>query len=101
MNLKQDTTLDILYTNKLKYFQNKFNVIIPKLNKKIEELNEIKTPENEKEINSKICDYESKIKLIINEKNKYFLDNSKYLFEYFLFLYDGNLLDVNIKPKKH
>ena len=68
MNLKQDTTLDILYTNKLKYFQNKFNIIIPKLNKKIEELNEIKTPENEKEINSKIDDYESRIKLIINEK---------------------------------
>ena len=30
MNLKQDTTLDILYTNKLKYFHNKFNVLIPK-----------------------------------------------------------------------
>ena len=36
MNLKQDTTLDILYTNKLKYFQNKFNIIITKLTKKIE-----------------------------------------------------------------
>ena len=80
MNVKQDTTLDILYTNKLKYFHNKFNVLIPKLNKKIEELKEIKTAENEKEINIKIDDYEGKIKLIINEKNKYFLDNSKYLF---------------------
>ena len=77
MNLKQDTTLDILYTNKLKYFQNKFNIIIPKLNKKIEELKETKTEDNEKEINLKIEEYESKIKLIVNEKNKYFLDNSK------------------------
>ena len=83
MNLKQDTTFDILYTNKLKYFQNKFNIIIPKLNKKIEELKEMKTADNEKEINIKIEDCESRIKLIINEKDKYFLDNSKYLFEYF------------------
>jgi F420-0:gamma-glutamyl ligase len=97
MNLKQDTTLDILYTNKLKYFQNKFNIIIPKLNKKIEELNEIKTAENEKEINIKIEYYESKIKLIINEKDKYFLDNSKYLFEYFE---TKQNIDKNNTPKK-
>ena len=97
MNLKQDTTLDILYTNKLKYFQNKFNIIIPKLNKKIEELNEMKTVDNEKEINNKIEDYENKIKLIINEKNKYFLDNSKYLFEYFE---TKQNIDKNNTPKK-
>jgi hypothetical protein len=97
MNLKQDTTLDILYTNKLKYFQNKFNIIIPKLNKKIEELKEMKTGDNEKEINIKIEEYESKIKLIVNEKNKYFLDNSKYLFEYFE---TKQNIDKNNTPKK-
>ena len=32
MTLKPDITLDILYTNKIKYFNNKFTVVIPKLN---------------------------------------------------------------------
>ena len=43
MNLKPDTTLDILYTLKVKYFNTKITVVIPKLNKQIEELKELKT----------------------------------------------------------
>ena len=97
MNLKPDTTLDILYTLKVKYFNTKITVVIPKLNKQIEELKELKTPENEKETNSKIEECEKKIKFIINEKNKYYLDNSKYLFEYFE---SKQNIDKNNTPKK-
>jgi hypothetical protein len=42
MNHKQDITLDILYNAKVKYFNNKCTVLIPKLNKQIEELKEYK-----------------------------------------------------------
>ena len=56
-------TLDILYTNKLKYFQNNDKIIIPKLQKKIEELKENKHGENEKELNERISEIEIKLKL--------------------------------------
>ena len=97
MNVKQDTTLDILYNNKLKYFQNKSSIIIPKITKKMDELKGSITPENEKEVKLKLEDYENKIQTIINEKNKYFLDNSKYLFEYFE---SKQNIDKNNTPKK-
>ena len=58
MNVKQDTTLDILYNNKLKYFQNKSSIIIPKITKKMEELKGSMTPENEKEVKLKL-DYKT------------------------------------------
>ena len=58
MNVKQDTTLDILYNNKLKYFQNKSSIIIPKITKKMEELKGTMTLENEKDVKLKLEDYE-------------------------------------------
>ena len=64
MNVKQDTTLDILYNNKLKYFQNKSSIIIPKITKKMDELKGSMTPENEKEVKVKLEDYENKIQNI-------------------------------------
>jgi hypothetical protein len=97
MNTKQDITLDILYTNKLKQFQNNDKIIIPKLLKKIEELKEGLLEENKKDVNEKIKELESKINLITNEKNKYFLENSKYLFEYFE---TKQNIDKNNTPKK-
>jgi len=97
MNFKQDITLDILYNNKLKYFQNKSSTIIPKITKKIEELKGSITPENEKDVLLKIESYENKIQTIVDEKNKYFLDNSKYLFEYFE---SKQNIDKNNTPKK-
>ena len=56
MTSKQDITLDILYTNKLKYFQNNDKIIIPKLIKKIEELKETIVENNKKDIEIKIKD---------------------------------------------
>ena len=97
MNTKQDITLDILYTIKLKHFQNNDKVIIPKLQKKIEELKELLINENKKEIIDKIKELDLKIQLLINEKNNYFLENSKYLFEYFE---SKQRIDKNNTPKK-
>jgi hypothetical protein len=71
MSSNQEITLDILYTNKLKYFQNNDKIIIPKLLKKIEELKEILIEENKKEIHEKIKELELKINTINSEKNKY------------------------------
>jgi hypothetical protein len=97
MNIKQDITLDLLYTNKLKQFQNNEKVIIPKLFKKIEELKEGLLEDNKKDTTEKIKELELKINLLIHEKNKYFLENSKYLFEYFE---SKQNIDKNNTPKK-
>jgi hypothetical protein len=97
MSANQDITLDILYTNKLKYFQNNDKVIIPKLLKKLEELKELFLEENKKEIQEKINEIEIKIRTITSEKDKYYLENSKYLFEYFE---SKQNIDKNNTPKK-
>ena len=97
MSANQDITLDILYTNKLKYFQNNDKIIVPKLIKKIEELKEILIEEDKKEIHEKIKELELKINNINSEKDKYFLENSKYLFEYFE---SKQNIDKNNTPKK-
>ena len=94
MSANQDITLDILYTNKLKYFQNNDKIIIPKLLKKLEEL---KLEDNKKEIQEKINEIEIKIRTITSEKDKYYLENSKYLFEYFE---SKQNIDKNNTPKK-
>jgi hypothetical protein len=97
MNIKPDATLDMLYNKKLKYFHHKFETVLPKLKLKIEDLKQNINSENENEINQKIEQHEKKIKQIIDERNKYFLDNSKYLFEYFE---SKQNIDKNNNPKK-
>lgn len=97
MNIKSDATLDMLYTKKLKYFHNKFEIVIPKLKLKIDELKQNKNHENEEETNQKIEQIDKKIKQIHAERNRYFLENSKYLFEYFE---SKQNIDKNNNPKK-
>jgi hypothetical protein len=97
MNIKGDDTIDNLYTKKLKHFHNTVDIIIPKLNVKIEELENKRNPENKDEINEQIINLKNKIRLLKEEKNKYYLENSKYLFEYFESKQD---IDKNINPKK-
>ena len=80
MSSKSDFTLDILYTKKIKYFNQKFEVTIPKLNQTIEELELQRTPKNTADTDLKIESLKKKIASIKWEKDKYFLDNSKYLF---------------------
>jgi cyclase len=100
---KNETTLDILYNQKLKYFNHKLYVVLPKLMSKIEEL-EIEKKEkierNDKnilDIDSKIESYKKKISTVYEEKNKYYLENSKYLFDYFE---TKQNIDKNNTPKK-
>jgi len=97
MNIKPDATLDMLYNKKLKYFHNKFESTIPKLKLKIDELNSQKNKDNEEETNQKIEQLQKKIKQIVDERDRYFLDNSKYLFEYFE---SKQNIDKNNNPKK-
>ncbi len=96
---KNETTLDILYNQKLKYFNHKIHIVLPKLISKIEELEKEKN-ENEKnniEIELKIDICKKKIATIYDEKNKYYLENSKYLFDYFE---TKQNIDKNNTPKK-
>ena len=96
---KNETTLDILYNQKLKYFNHKIHIVLPKLITKIEELEKEKN-ENEKnnaEIDLKIDMYKKKITTIHDEKNNYYLENSKYLFDYFE---TKQNIDKNNTPKK-
>jgi hypothetical protein len=97
MNIKSDATLDMLYTKKLKYFHHKFEIIIPKLKLKMEELIQNKNEENDEDYNQKIEQLDKKIKQIHAERNRYFLENSKYLFEYFE---SKQNIDKNNNPKK-
>ena len=97
MNSKTDITLDVLYNQKIKYFNNKTNNILPKLNGKIEELEKGKTPKNEKEINNTINGYKQQIINLKLEEKKYYLENAKYLFDYFE---TKQNIDKNNAPKK-
>ena len=97
MNIKGDDTIDNLYTKKLKHFHNTVDIIIPKLNVKIEDLENKRNSENKDEINQQIINLKNRIRLLKEEKNKYYLENSKYLFEYFESKQD---IDKNINPKK-
>ena len=94
---KNETTLDILYNQKLKYFNHKIYVVLPKLIAKIEELEKEKNNEKNIDIDQKIDVYKKKIATIHDEKNKYYLENSKYLFDYFE---TKQNIDKNNTPKK-
>jgi hypothetical protein len=94
---KNETTLDILYNQKLKYFNHKIYIVLPKLMAKIEELEKERNEKNNVDIDSKIDSYRKKITTIHDEKNKYYLENSKFLFDYFE---TKQNIDKNNTPKK-
>jgi hypothetical protein len=94
---KNETTLDILYNQKLKYFNHKIHCILPKLTSKIEELEKERNEKNNSDIDAKIESYKKKLNTIYDEKNKYYLENSKYLFDYFE---TKQKIDKNNTPKK-
>ena len=99
MTSKTDITLDVLYNQKNKYFNHKTNIVLPKLIDKIEELIKDKNSnsQNALDIDEKIENYKKKIGDIQYEKNKYYLENSKYLFDYFE---TKQNIDKNNTPKK-
>ena len=81
-------TLDSKHSELIKQFDDELNVNVPNLKKEKREI--IELLKNEELSIEKKLDYEDKIK-IINEqikeikqkKKKYYLDNSKYIFDYF------------------
>lgn len=102
MNKHNDkmTTLDNKHTEMLEKFKNNENILIPKYNAEIckleKSLNNIKNPKNPKtnknkiikmtkldSLNSQICELRNKIYKMEKEKNDYFLNNAKYIFDYF------------------
>ncbi len=97
----ENVTLDTLYTKKLKYFQHKVDVVIPKL---LAQIDEIETDASSNDMASldkmsldKVSALRKQIRAIESEKNKYFLENSKYLFDYFE---SKQNIDKNNNPKK-
>ena len=87
-NKKSTVTLDTKHKEFLHEFSRDKDELIKikneiyNLKKYLEENREI-TVEEKLEINDKIIDYKNKIKEIKSKKKDYFLDNSKFIFEYF------------------
>lgn len=85
---QSSVTLDIKHNEFLKEFEENDEYFIPKLKKEIKFLK--KEKEKHKENIQKILDIDSKLTNLSKEKNKvkkkrvdYYLDNAKYIFEYF------------------
>ena len=84
---KKNTTLDSKHNDMLKFFQTNENILIPKYKKDINKLeNSINSNSKSKNIES----LQNKIQYLKNEiyklekiKNDYYLNNSKYIFDYF------------------
>jgi hypothetical protein len=85
-------TIDKKHSEKLEYFHQIEQETIPKLKKDIEVLkehleksaaNKKHTTENHFEKEDEIKDLKNRIKLLKQEKKRYFLDNSLYIFNYF------------------
>jgi hypothetical protein len=97
MYSKFDSTLDTLYNKKIRSFHHKKEIIIPKIKLKIEELKKQLNPKNEEEHKKQIDALEQKLQMITKEVDIYFLENSKYLFEYYE---SKQNIDKNNNPKK-
>ena len=87
INKKSVITLDSTHNEKINHFLDISNNKIPelyllkkKLKKKLNKLNEV---ESKLEMIDQIKDIRKKIKSFKKEKKNYFLNNSKYIFEYF------------------
>jgi hypothetical protein len=97
MYTKFDSTIDTLYNKKIRLFHCKRDIIIPKIKLKIDELKKQMNNKNEDEIKKQIDALEKKLNIITKEVDNYFLENSKYLFEYYE---SKQNIDKNNNPKK-
>ena len=87
-NPTHSTTIDEQHTELLNHFEDNENNTIPRLMHEYETLKQsLKTPqmkiEQKMDIKDKIKDIKMQIFLLKSEKNKYLLENSKYIFQYF------------------
>ena len=88
VNKKETVTLDSKHNEKLSEFENDENVVIPEIENQITKLiNKVrqKNIELEEKLNlkDKIRDLKQKIKQLKQKKKNYYLNNSKFVFEYF------------------
>ena len=90
LNKKSSTTLDGKHSEFLSEFANNEKERIPKLKKernrlkeKLENINEPLTIEQKMDIQDKIKEINQDIKMLKSKKTDYFLENSKYIFDYF------------------
>ena len=88
-NKKSAVTIDTKHKEFLHEFSQDENIIleykteIQKLKQKLNDENEIITIEEKLEIKDRILELKEEIKCIQHKKKDYFLNNSKYIFEYF------------------
>tara|TARA_B100001093_G_scaffold321112_1_gene306434 strand:- start:274 stop:1407 length:1134 start_codon:yes stop_codon:yes gene_type:complete len=84
---KNSVTLDNKHTELLNKFSDNDNILIPNLKKKLanleKSLNKKKNYENKDNINNDIQKIKNQIYIIEKEKKDYFINNSKYIFDYF------------------
>jgi len=80
-------TLDTKHTEMIDFFKNNEKEVIPELNEKIntlrKSLNETSGNEKKKDIREKLNEVKLKRKELVEQKKRYYLDNSKYIFDYF------------------
>ena len=95
------TTLDKKHNEFIDEFNTNEKVVIPKLKneknillKKLNNHKEIKSIDDKIFLEDKLNEVNEKIKLLKNKKKKYYLKNSKYIFEYF-----ENKKNINEKSK--
>lgn len=106
-NKQSAITLDTKHKEFLNEFSKYENIEIPNLKLEREQLKqqllEETTIEQQLEIKDKIREISEKIKEIKSRKKGYFLDNSKYIFDYFenkKNICDGNKVEVNSNKTK-
>ena len=97
--IKKIDTLDSKHNEMIKNFDYEKNTLLPKYLKEIEilENNNSDINENENEnIKNKILDLKNKVYLIKKKEKEYYLNNSKYLFDYFEKKKDINNIKSNV-----
>jgi len=109
-NKKSSITLDTKHKEFLNEFTKDENDKIPEFKLEIQELKKKLNTENDKlnieqilDYKDKICDLTNKINETKLKKKEYFLDNSKFIFEYFenkKNISDGNIIQTNTNKTK-
>jgi hypothetical protein len=108
-NKKSAVTLDTKHKELLNEFSKDENSIVDykyeihELKQKLEDERDSLTVEEKMEINDKICQLKETIKEIRYKKKDYYLDNSKYIFEYFenkKNISTGNNAQINTNKSK-
>lgn len=98
VNKNSLTTLDNKHNEFIEDFVNNEKNVIPKLKEErellINKLKEVENIDDKMDLDDKLKDITKEIRILKNKKKKYYLENSKYIFEYF-----ENKKNINEKIK--